>query len=320
LFVTSPLEARSQSAARVLTEENFRREPNGVVLARLSPGTPLSVVARSENWLQVDVEGWVWLNSLRTSDTEFDLVVSVADGENLRDGPSGNILGRLGEGVLLEELDRQPAWIQVRRRGWIWSASVDEATSGLGGASADVQALGPAARRPAGFVSVGDRGGPILTSPDWDTLAVAAPRSDVEVLAREGNWARVRLEGWMWMPAAEPPGGVGVDAPTALLPEDLIGDPDRYVGRAVLWDLQFISLQRAETIRTDFFEGEPFLLARFGGPDGPFVYVAVPPERLAEVEGLIPLERISVTARIRTGASTLTGTPIVDLLGLEKTR
>ncbi|MDH3423631.1 MAG: hypothetical protein OEN00_11610, partial [Gemmatimonadota bacterium] len=66
--------------------------------------------------------------------------------------------------------------------------------------------------------------------------------------------------------------------------------------------------------------GEPFLLTRFGGPEGPFVYVAVPPEREAEVEGLVPLERIRVTARVRTGASALTGTPIVDLLNLERSR
>jgi hypothetical protein len=78
-----------------------------------------------------------------------------------------------------------------------------------------------------------------------------------------------------------------------------------HVGRVVSWALQFISLERAEEIRTDFRQGEPFLLTRFGGPEGPFVYVAVPPERLTEVQGLVPLERITVTARVRTGASSL---------------
>jgi hypothetical protein len=92
------------------------------------------------------------------------------------------------------------------------------------------------------------------------------------------------------------------------------------VGRVVSWALQFISLERAEEIRTDFRQGEPFLLSRFGGPEGPFVYVAVPPERIAEVQGLVPLERITVTARVRTGASSFTGAPIVDLLSLERAR
>jgi len=107
-------------------------------------------------------------------------------------------------------------------------------------------------------------------------------------------------------------------SPSALVPDELTGDPSAHIGRVVSWSLQFISLERAEEIRTDFRRGEPFLLARFGGPEGPFVYVAVPPERLAEVEGIVPLERIRVTARIRTGASALTGTPIIDLLSLER--
>ena len=49
-----------------------------------------------------------------------------------------------------------------------------------------------------------------------------------------------------------------------------------------------------------------------------FVYVAVPPERVGEVEGLIPLERIRVVGRIRTGAAALTGNPILDLLSLTR--
>ena len=83
------------------------------------------------------------------------------------------------------------------------------------------------------------------------------------------------------------------------------------------WTVQFISLERAEAVRTDFYEGEPFILGRVGGAEGPFVYVAVPPDRLAAVQGLSPLETISVTGRIRTASSALTGTPILDLLALE---
>ena len=71
-------------------------------------------------------------------------------------------------------------------------------------------------------------------------------------------------------------------------------------------------------VRTDFYEGEPFILGRVGGSEGPFVYVAVPPDRLAAVEGLTPLEMISVTGRVRRANSELTGTPILDLLALER--
>jgi hypothetical protein len=326
-------QAPAQSTAQMSAEDNFRREPNGAILGRLGAGAPLRMVAREGNWVEVDVEGWVWLASLQAASGELDLSVSVAGGENLRAGPSGAIVGRLSEGTLLEELAREPGWAQIRRRGWIWAASVEggaasataaappaprpTATAAGRGATAPVSA-GPTARQPDGFTRIGAGGAPILAAPDGDTLALAAADRELQVVAREGNWARVRLEGWVWLP----PGGTAADAgpPAALRPEELVREPSAHVGRVVVWELQFISLERAESIRTDFRRGEPFLLTRFGGPDGPFVYVAVPPDRLAETQGLVPLERISVTARVRTGASTLTETPIVDLLSLENTR
>ena len=327
-----PLDGAGQSQASVSLEENFRRAPNDVVLGRLLPGTALNVVGEDANWLEVDIEGWVWLSSLQVSDTDFDLMVAAPDGENLRNGPSGAVIGRLVDGALLEELGREPGWVHVRRRAWIWSASVDAGTA-TATAPAPTRAAAPTtqaarrtapsppasqptARRPEGFASVSGAGAPILTAPDGDTLAVATARGDLQIVSREGNWARVRVEGWVWMPVT---GQTADDpAPTVLLPAELADDPAAHVGRVVSWSLQFISLERAEEIRTDFRRGEPFLLTRFGGPEGPFVYVAVPAEREAEVEGLVPLERISVTARVRTGASALTGTPIVDLLSVER--
>jgi hypothetical protein len=86
----------------------------------------------------------------------------------------------------------------------------------------------------------------------------------------------------------------------------------------VTWELQFVSFERAERVRTDFFENEPFLLTRLPDTEGGFVYVAVPPDRMALVEGLTPLQTIRVTGRIRTGASALTGNPILDLMDLRR--
>jgi hypothetical protein len=143
----------------------------------------------------------------------------------------------------------------------------------------------------------------------------------MEILGREGSWARVRLEGWVWVSPNDAAAPAEEDAAAgALTPADLNANPSGYRGRVVSWELQFISLERAEKVRTDFFEGEPFLLTRFGGGDGPFVYVALSPERVQEGEGLLPLEWLSVTGRVRTGASSLTGTPIIDLVALEHVR
>lgn len=315
---------------RVRVPENFRKDPNGVVLGRLSVGTPLRTLGAEGNWSQVEIEGWVWLRSLQaTSDEGFDLVVSEERGENLRAAPAGDVRARLETGALLDEVEREPAWVKVRRVGWVWTASLDASPGAQAGPmiqppapppTARQGASAPAATTLAGVRTVGPRGAPILTAPDGDTLAVASAGSDLQELNRNGSWVRVRLEGWIWLPAGEA-APAGADAtPAVLEPADLTADPTAHVGRVVSWTLQFISLERAEAVRTDFFEGEPFLLARYGGETGPFVYVPVPPERLAEVSGLVPLERIRVTARVRTGSSALTATPIVDLLSIERAR
>lgn len=334
ILVGSPPGVVGQEEATVRVEENFRREPNGLILARVRPGATLRVLDTRGSWSQVEMSGWVWLPSLQVSqDPDLELVVAASGGENLRAEPSGRILARLVDGALLAELERDPSWARVSRVGWIWTPSLEDGQPGAGeeppdpavgdvvpGEEATAAAEGPAARIPDGFI--GAAGGAILAAPDGDTLAVARPSGDVEVVRREGNWARVRLEGWMWIPGSvgDSAGAVEAEAPTALEPADLSTDPEAQAGRVVQWSLQFISLERAEEIRTDFFEGEPFLLTRFGGGDGPFVYVAVPADGMAEVDGLVPLERIEVTGRVRTGASALTGVPIIDLMSLERSR
>jgi hypothetical protein len=134
------------------------------------------------------------------------------------------------------------------------------------------------------------------------------------VVERQGSWARVRLEGWV--PAAEL---VGTDQDSMVVEVSaaaLRANPDQYRGQRVRWEIQFISLERAEPVRTDFFEGEPFVLARAPDPSEGFVYLAVPPELLADVEELEPLQSVNVLAQVRTGRSALMGVPVLDLLAL----
>ena len=319
LLMPQANDGRAQSFGQLSLEENFRAAPNGELLLRLEEGALVTIVDRRDGWLEVDLEGWVWTRSLQAVESgQYDLVVSEAEGENLRESPSGTIVGRLLTGTLLRALRREPGWILVRRRGWIWAASVDESPL-QAPARPTAAPEGPATSRPPRFTDVGTNGAAILTAPDGDTLAQTPPTTQLEVLARQGNWARVRLEGWTWLPDAAGTSSGEVSG-SPLTPDDLSLDPQAYVGRVVAWRLQFISLERAESVRTDFFEGEPFLLCRFGGSDGPFVYVTVPPERSGDILGLQPLEFLTVTARVRTGASTLTGTAIIDLLGLERER
>jgi hypothetical protein len=320
LIFTGTQGAPGQERATLRLEENLRAEPQGVVLGRLAAGSSFTALEARDSWVRVEVQGWIWTPSVRTTDRMgFDLTVSLAPGENLRAEPRGAIVGQLLEGALLERLESVPGWTRVRR-------------CGLGlGAFRDPYSHGPphegrgspssAAREPEGrWWRSGPDGASILSGPDGDTLARIRPGTELSVLAREGNWVRVRLEGWSWAPtAADPDSAVTVSLSEITLPE-VLREPEAHRGRVVAWELQFVSLERAERIRADFFEGEPFLLMRDPPPGNTFVYVAVPPERLGEVEGLVPLERMRIVGRIRTGAAALTGNPILELLELTRLR
>lgn len=332
----APIVSASRLVAQeavVDVEENLRAEPNGAILGQLEPGTRIEVEGRQGGWTQVTVQGFVFIPSLQVwTDGPFDLVVSAPEGENLRDEPSGRVSGRLDRGTLLDEVRRIPGWIEVRRDAWIWSESLTvEPASETSAPPVEAAPAGPpsAAAAETGAVPndfVRSRGGnvPLLAAQDGDTVATVGPGVDLPVLARDGSWARVRLDGWVWVPGlGQAGGGTGADEDALLSGisvDDLSTDPEAYRGRLIELDLQFISLEHAEQIRTDFYEGEPFLLTRSLGGQRTFVYVAVPPERVSEVEGISPLETIRVVARVRSASAALTGNPILDLVQLRRER
>ena len=70
----------------------------------------------------------------------------------------------------------------------------------------------------------------MLLSPDGDTTAVLREGSDVAVLARQGGWTRVRLEGWIWEPSTLPPDSATGDVLTL---EVLRANPAQFAGRRV---------------------------------------------------------------------------------------
>jgi len=301
-------------------EENFRAQQNGTLLGQLRAGMSLEVLEATDDWLQFDLDGWIWTRSLQAVNRgAFDLVVSVEGGENIRGGPGGEILGHVEQGTLLEIVERVAGWARVRRRAWVWRSSVALFGTDPSGDSAGRSGL----TTPSSSVGVGEwaqgfsTNAPVLSTPDGDTLATLASSTNLQVLAREGNWTRVRLEGWIWLPEGADE-GAGVSPRTDATLASVVAAPDDYRGEVVQWDLQFISLERAEEIRTDFYETEPFLLTRMGDGDQSFVYVAIPPERLGEAQRLDPLERIRVLGRVRTGSARLTGSPILELLSFER--
>lgn len=351
----SSLEGQSVRTALVETEQNFRAQPNGEVVGRLVPGTRLTLVQERDQWSQVTVEGYVWERSMQIlREDGFDLVVSEPGGENLRDEPSGRISGRLERGTLLEELGRTPGWVRVRRTAWVWRPSlVVEAAatpepSSVRAAAGDLDraeepgedpsvedpsveepsAAAPGAEAPSTgdpspevdrWLRAPSGGIQLRAGPDQEPVGRAEAGADLRVLAREGDWARVRFEGWIRLEGdavpAEPPPVEG-----RVTVAELRSDPAGFEGREVELELQFLSLERAEAIRTEFEEGEPFLLTRGAGGERAFVYVVLAPGWVEEAEGLAPLDRLRIRGRVRVGAARFTGNPILDLLEMERLR
>lgn len=313
-----PVQAQATARVRV-AEENFRKDPNGRQLATLLQGAEFPLLSEQGSWAQVELEGWIWAPSVSATQRDgLDLRVSADGGENLRVAPQGRIIARLLEGFLLERVAVDGSWVRVRRRGWVWKPSLQISAAPEAPVTADRSSSEDG--DPAG-----DGPLPILTAttplvvqaiPDGDTVAIFQPGAQAEVLGRTGDWIRVRFDGWVYGPAALD-SLVDFADTGDLTPGQLRADPRRYKGALVRWRVQFISLRRAERARTDFKEGEPFLLARGPAGDPGFVYLAVPRELLAAAEALEPLQYITVVGRVRTGRSQLLGSPVVDLTDIE---
>lgn len=314
LLLAWPATVQAQATGRVrVAQENFRKEPNGTLLGAVLQGTEFPVVAERGSWVLVELQGWIWAPSVAQTTREgFDLTVTVSGGENLRASASGQaaIQARLLEGCLLERVDASGNWVQVRRRGWLWRAAVEISGAvppgGPGQEETDIQPLITARTLL-----------PVYATPDGDTVATFEPGAQAQVLGRTGDWIRIRLDGWVYGPAALD-SAIDLADTGEITPAQLRADPGRYRGALVRWRVQFISLQRAERARTDFEEGEPFIHARGPAGDLGFVYLAVPEELLPIAESLDPLEYVTVVGRVRTGRSSLLGSPIVDLTDIEK--
>lgn len=320
LLLLFPLLVEAQMAT-VVAEENVRADPNGIIIGQLHQGTPVRVVESADGWSRITFEGVVWIPSLQTRDGgEFDLIVSAEEGENLRAEPQGRIIGHLGSGTLLVERGRTPGWVEVERTAWIWSASIE--STGEPAAAPEPAAESPSVPdTPADdrWIRAGAGGSAVLTAPDGDTLGMASAGRELQVLNREGNWARVRIDGWVWAPEEREEDDEEVVL-RGVSADDLAAEPERFRGRVVELELQFISLERAEAVRADFQSGEPFLLTRTSEPSRTFVYVAIPASELEDAQRLSPLARIVVVGRVRTGAAALTGNPVLDLLEMRTVR
>lgn len=321
-FFASAVSARAQTVQVIVPEENFRKEPrasSGNRLATLLLGASVQVIENRGRWIRGSVEGWIWSESVETTDRDgFDLIVSRPGGENLREEPEGSArrLAILMRGMLLDSLETRGLWTRVSREAWIWSEStipiegqVVQTVDPVGEAPVETPRPTPLGDR----LVVGTDTVVMLLSPDGDTTAVLRRGTDLTVLARQAGWTRVRVEGWVWEPSTLPPDSMPGEA---LSIEALKSNPQQFRGRRVEWTVQFVALKQAEALRTDFYEGELYFLARPPDASRGILYVAVPPELVPAVQKVRALQTIDIVARVRTGRSALMGVPILDLIAL----
>lgn len=345
--IASPLSG--QNRLRANTAAPLLKDPNGIRLATLVSGATYQVGRTREGHVQVTLEGWLPTTAVQATTRDgFDLVVTAGSGERLRSGPGTGTAARLQEGTLLNRAETRGNWVRVRRDGWVVRSGLSDPTVETAAAPAPpparsaAAATPPPATPPAAQASaatpsadsarvvrqapVSSDAGPgsgvapgmaglragtgIATTRDGKPVATFSDPSTVSVLERDGEWMRVRMEGWV---RAEDVTG---DAPVipSITGAMIREAPERFVGQAVTWRLQFLAVQEADVLRPEMPPGQPYLLARGPLPESGFTYVMVTRDQAAQFRRMTPLDEVTVEAVLRAGRTKFLPTPVLELV------
>ncbi len=158
------------------------------------------------------------------------------------------------------------------------------------------------------------RTAPVTGSEVAPAVAQIAKGATVDVIARDRDWVRVRLEGWV----RESDLVLADSTLRSLSAADVRANPAAAQRKLVRWDVEAIALQTADAIRTGLQTGEQYLLALGPGAEKTLMYIVVPASLLQSARGLPPMAPITVTARIRNGRSDPAGVPVLDLQSLTR--
>lgn len=154
----------------------------------------------------------------------------------------------------------------------------------------------------------------VRSAPAAGAVGQVLKGATVDVIARDRDWVRVRLEGWVREADL-----VAADTTLrSLSAADIRSDPAGARGKLVRWEVEAVALRSADPLRTGLQTGEQYLLALGPGAEKTLVYIAVPEGLLANVRSLPPLAAVTVTARIRDGRSEPAGVPILDLQSITR--
>jgi hypothetical protein len=295
---------------------SFRKDPAGTVLATLQAGESVKTGKAQGDWTAVTLEGWVFTKSTSaTSRDGFDIVITPANGENLRAAPNGKILARLEEGALLNKVGTRGGWTQVTRAGWVstkaLSGAAVPAQTRTTAASPDTAApsappTGDAADRVAAL-----RPTPLVLTPDGPAVASLDSGASGQVIGKSGEWVQIQLQGWVRETDLSEPASAAIPGVTVA---QIRANPSRYVGQLLEWRVQFISIQTADELRPEIPNGARYLLTRGPLPEPGFVYVIVTAAQLPTFQAAAPLQEFTLRGRLRAAQTRYLPTPVLELV------
>ncbi len=313
VLLAGPIAAQDERS--LSTPADLHREPQGTPLVTLPAGAPVETGAARGDWREATVEGWIYTPSTAPTRRDgFDLVVTEDEGENLRRSPNGPVVGRAREGTLLERVGRQGRWTRVRREGWVPRQAVQAPAKAARpaqraqGTPPPPTPAPPVESGPDEFQVARETGLNVTPAgPSVGTLHAGIP---ARVLGRTGEWARVRVEGWVREADLQANDGGALAGVTAA---EVRSAPERYVGQQLDWRLQIISVQVADELRAEMPPGQPYLLTRGPLPEPGFVYVAIPHDQVGRFRALPPLHEAVLRVTIRAPRTKYLTTPVAEL-------
>lgn len=312
--------------ATVTAPTELRAAPRGAAIATVRAGTEVRVRDRRGALSRVTLEGYIHRDLIGGRRDSFPLSVRAPSGARLRESPalSAPTLANLRDGMGLTQVSRRGEWVRVRRVAWIPSSRLRTEpapeTREQAGSVETVQAPAPppapaqAPDSPIGAGLTPVRRTAIRLAPDGDSIGGIRPGAVVIPLARDRDWVRVRVEGWVRENELQT---VDTTVQTRLSAADLRADPEGTRGVIVRWNVQVLSpIQRADPLRRELAENEPYVIARGPDTESALLYLAIPPSMLDAVSSIAPLTTVVITARVRTGRSAPVGVPILDLVSI----
>ena len=158
------------------------------------------------------------------------------------------------------------------------------------------------------------RSAPITGTEALPTLGQIAKGATVDVIGKDHDWVRVRLEGWV----RESDLVVADSTLRVMSAADVRANPAAAQGKLVRWEVEAVVFQTADALRTGLQPGERYLLALGPGNEKTLIYIVIPATLTQTARSLPPMAQITVTARIRNGRSDPAGVPVLDLQSLTR--